>query len=70
MTTYWYATSADGLCEYATKAAAIRNAIKARALYVKTNKDNIVWRNPKGGEDRGEVCEPSGRPLRRQPWLD
>jgi len=64
-----YETSGDGPCEYVSKAAAIRNAIKARALNVKTGKGRTVWTNPAGGETRGEVCDRWGAPLRRQPIL-
>jgi hypothetical protein len=61
--TYEYQTSGDGLCVYATKRAAIRNASKAGALLVKTARGRIVWRNPKGGEERGELRYRDGTPM-------
>ena len=67
---YSYTTSADGLCEYASKAAAIRNATKVRALEVRTLSGRVVWRNPLGGEKRGEICDASGTPVAPQPQLD
>jgi hypothetical protein len=62
-TIYQYETSADGLCEYTKKRDAIRSALAAGAAFVTTERGKIVWRNPRGGERNGELCDSLGTPL-------
>lgn len=70
MTRYTYETSADGLCTYSSKAAAIRAADKARALFVWTEAGTIVWRRALGGEEHGELRDIHNRPVRQPCDLD